>query len=446
MKIFVISSNLPRPAHSEEGVTAIHIQLYELLTEFVKLGHKITLQVIFNRFHENHLSETEEKDILPLKTKSVDILEPIFSNSYRKDLSNGICGRAREWSSLFTQPPMIFFYPSVKMEPVITERIRASGSDLVFTFGSPEGVGAVFHFNDIPKIAYQGDVDFHPDEIRFSDPQVFEKLVFWKQKLLDLKLNRYKQAHWAVMSKIDAIANATFCNAAYYERHGHQNSLYVGPCWPDEGFRPRFDEQNPRQKHSGVVKIIGHVGNLANTGSTYGLKYLLQEIVPRLTSVLSGISYEVHIIGAGKIVPSLSNLLKQPNVLVRGWVSDLEHELYSSDVFLFLNNAGRLIAAYSRHLVAWSMGLCLIVHANSQKAIPEIEHLQNALVGETPDEIIKLIRDAVTNKALNRRIREGGRQTYEKEFSPQASAGKFLRLMERLLTPEYRYGTQSSRN
>jgi hypothetical protein len=87
-------------------------------------------------------------------------------------------------------------------------------------------------------------------------------------------------------------------------------------------------------------------------------------------------------------------------------------------MFLLLNNAGSYHAAYTRHLVAWSQGLCLIVHENSRRAIPEIRHMENAIVGSTPEEIARMIRMAATDQELNLRVRKGGRATYERYFTP----------------------------
>jgi hypothetical protein len=107
--------------------------------------------------------------------------------------------------------------------------------------------------------------------------------------------------------------------------------------------------------------------------------------------------------------------------------------MYSGDVFLMMNNAGSYKAAYTRHMVAWSMGLCLIAHSDSQKAIPEIEHGKNALLGSTPEEIAQLVRLAVTDRDLNERIRQGGRETYEKCFTPRIVVETLCQKMKALV-------------
>ena len=237
-------------------------------------------------------------------------------------------------------------------------------------------------------------------------------------------LASFKRAHLNIMQGLDVIANVTACNADYYTKEGHKHSVYVGNVWYDPNAE-RPSAKDPTPSHgvsSRPIKIIGHVGKLGQTGSTYGLRFLLVELLPVLDRVMDGLDYEVHIIGAGTVVPALRPVLEHPRVLLRGFVEDLDSELRSSDVFLLLNNAGSYQAAYTRHVVAWAQGLCLIVHENSCRAIPEIRHMENALIGSTPADIARMVRLAVSDPELNVRLRKGGRGTYERYFTPAVVA------------------------
>jgi hypothetical protein len=118
---------------------------------------------------------------------------------------------------------------------------------------------------------------------------------------------------------------------------------------------------------------------------------------------------------------------------MRGYVDDLDKEMISSDVFLLLNNAGPYWAAYTRHILAWQMGLCLVVHGNSKHAIPEISHMDNALVGFTSRQIAELVSLAATDANVNARVRLGGRATYEKFFTPKRVGAQLSREMQSLI-------------
>ena len=263
-------------------------------------------------------------------------------------------------------------------------------------------------------MAYQGDVDFMPGQARLLDPVLFPRTtVDWL--LETLRLAQFKKAHLRLMDQRGVIANVAACNAEFYQNHGHCHSVYVRNTWKDPG--PAIIKPLGRP-----IKIIGHAGNLHATGGAFGLKYLTTQLLPALEKSMTGLDYQIQIIGSGDPPAILKPMLRHPRIRVAGFVADLDQELLSSDLYLLLNNSGPYQAAFTRHLIAWSMGLCLVVHANSQRAIPEISPGENALVGSSPEEIASLIRLASTDPMLNRRVRQGGRATFEKFFLPATVA------------------------
>jgi glycosyltransferase involved in cell wall biosynthesis len=157
-----------------------------------------------------------------------------------------------------------------------------------------------------------------------------------------------------------------------------------------------------------------------------GLGFLLKGVVPALEKKLGGLDYSVHIIGGGRVKPELERYLKNNRIVVHGFVKDLDAMLDKSDAVLVLNNAEGAPQAYTRHLVAWSRGLCLIAHTRSRLAIPEIEPGRNALLGETPEQIAEAVRRALTDSLLNRRLRQQGHQTFETLFVPRVVARNLL--------------------
>ena len=423
MKIFAIASGVPFKHHDQPGVTAVNIVEFELLNALVGLGHQITLQIVFNSFRETEtLGEKEEDALRDMRQLGVSILTPVFSKTYlgkKKSVSlfERIVGIAKRQ---FLGAKIEDYYPALRVRALVCERIHASNADSVLALWSPEGL-ASSHGCCVPRIAYQGDVDFMPAQAWLNNRALFlgdesgvrHQLNAWRRKR---GLELFKQAHFELMRDVDVIANVTASNVDVYSQRGHPRSIYIRNTWSDAGFQYR------EQASGQTIKIIGHVGYLNRTGSTFGLKFLLADAVPLLPAAMRGLDYQVHIIGGGELVPSLKSWAKQERVVMRGYVEDLDSELRSADIFLLLNNAGSYYAAYTRHLVAWAMGSCLIVHSNSQKAIPEIAHMENALVGSTPEDIARMIYLAATDRELNRRVRAGGRATYEKYFTPHGVA------------------------
>ncbi len=429
MKIFMITGGVPFREDKKFGVTAINIQLYQLIRAFLEMGHEIVLQIIFDSRRSEVLTEAENEELESLEGSGVTVLPAIFTEKHsllkRRGPSKRLFYKIRALFSeeLRTQ----IFYPAFKTRDTLSRRIRSTGADAIFIMLSPEGVASTYGFHDCPKIVFQGDLDFHPDYVRMKDHALFAKSLFddlaktIRMPLRSFWISQFKEMHIRLMCDTDAIVNATAVNAEFYRNNHHPRSVYAGTTWKDLGDDAALSAVSDSAGR--VINIIGHVGSLGMTGSTYGLKFLLSELVPALKDVMQGLDYNIHIIGGGSIAPRLGPLLKQERVVVHGFVKDLDTELRSGDVFVFVNNAGRHLAAYSRHIIAWSMGLCLIVHARSRLTIPEIEHMKNALVGQTAKEIAEMIRLAATDKDLNMRIRRGGRETYERHFTPSVLAG-----------------------
>jgi len=433
MRIFLIGSNIPFRRHDQPGVTAVHVVLYELIRGLSGLGHGVVFQVLFNQHRSaGSLSPAEEGELQHVREIGIKVLPRIHSAQYvvPGTPSFRFGSVARLIASQLGAVRIDDFYPAINAREVVCERIYSNKADAVLTVWSPEGVAATHGLSDVPRISYQGDIDFRPAEARFQDCELFDgaegqppqgSLKHTLQRLRQwLWLSRFRRAHLRLMHEVRVIANVTAANAEYYSRQRHPRSIYVRNTWSDQALEGIDASKRPLPEAESrrPVKIIGHVGYLNRTGSTYGLKFLLVDLAPRLNQVMGGLEYEIHIIGGGEAVPALRPWLAQEHVIQRGFVEDLDAELISGDVFLLLNNAGSYHAAYTRHLVAWSLGLCLIVHENSRRTIPEIVHMENALVGGTPAEVAEMVFLAATDPELNQRIRKGGRATYKQYFTP----------------------------
>ena len=65
------------------------------------------------------------------------------------------------------------------------------------------------------------------------------------------------------------------------------------------------------------------------------------------------------------------------------------------------------------------------------RAMPEIVHGDNALLGETGAELAEHAAAALRDDELRRRIGEGGRRTFEREFRPDVVVGRVVERIER---------------
>jgi glycosyltransferase involved in cell wall biosynthesis len=314
------------------------------------------------------------------------------------------------------------------------ERIRKSGAEVVCTFWSPEAVASVYGL-DIPRVVYHGDIDYMPSECRYEDYALFHSGEY-KPKLFDFldqgaRQELYKKAHIELMKDMDRIANVTACNAVFYASKGHKNSVYVGNTWIDP--HPSLPQKASDIEHDEPYIIIGHVGYLNRTGSMYGLDFL-QHVIPYLKEEMGDKKFEVHIIGGGDPPPVLHALFELPNVVRRGFVEDLDAEVRDCDLFCLFNNAGRYSASYTRHVVAWSMGSCLVVHENSKQAISEIVLGEGVLSAASPKEAGAVMAKALKDPELNLSVRKKGRALYEEHFTPEIAVKKLEKELQAALS------------
>ena len=73
---------------------------------------------------------------------------------------------------------------------------------------------------------------------------------------------------------------------------------------------------------------------------------------------------------------------EHPRVTNDGFVDDIDAELQAAKVFLLCNNSHPdYVVGHTRILHAWSLGSCLVAHLGMARAMPEIVHGENALLG-----------------------------------------------------------------
>ena len=445
MKLFLLTSNVPHARHGKPGITAVNVILYEVVQALRAQGHQLTLQIISDVHRTaSTLSELEAEALGELAGAGITVLPPIFRDVYLQAPRSGFVGklrRATETIAALVSPDtgLSLFYPAARAGHELRARVEASGAEAALALISHEGVAATHGLRRIPRISYHGDVDFVPSLARFQNQTLFgaddaqHAMASVPRQITRLlqraRLRAFERAHVRLMNEVNVLANLTACNADFYRAHGHPFSVYVGNTWSEpSNAAPNLESHLTEWINHRPVKIIGHAGRLGATASTFGLCFLLGEVLPHLERLMVGIEYEVHVVGGGAPVPALRGLLNHPRVRLRGFVEELDHELREAPVYLLLNNAGPFQAAFTRHLVAWSIGACLVVHSNSRRAIPEVVPGENVLAGSTGEEVAQAIFNGVTDTELNARIRRGGQETYFRYFTPRRIASELARL------------------
>lgn len=419
MKIFLIAGTFPSSSHTTRAANRV---LDALITEFCRRGHEVVLQVIAAVELKNG-SETAN-------TRGLAILPPFEKKDFVRTME-GTNLLSRFYSRFSNR--ISHFYPASSLRSSVGERIVKAQADIVFTFWNSEGLAATYGNHRVPKIAYYGVPDHFASLAQLEDHELFglqrspTKVALERRYFKD-----WEAVHIELMKDCDVVTNLCAEHANYYRQHGHPRSLYVPNVWPYASDANAVSGEYP-SRPSEKLRIFGSLGSLSATGNTYGLKFIAEELAPRLEKKIGADRYEIHIFGAGNPVPSVAKALKRESIKMRGWVENIDAEIRASDVFLIANNTGRYRGAHTRFLHAWSLRACCVGHAYNSQAIPEIVHMENTLLGETPDQIVEMIVRAGKDRELRRKIADGGWDTFQKHFAPQPVVDKLLAEMEALI-------------
>lgn len=397
MRVFYATTDIPSAGHRAPG--AVSVVTYEAASALRDAGHAVVIQP----FLLAAPTETQSADLAALRAQGFALGEPLLvpPTPARR------AGLIREAAA----GAVADYFPSAALAEEI--RRRADGSDLVLHVWSPEALAACSRV-DAPVFAYYGNPDHKPIAARLAHPELFDPLgrglLRRTRRALRRASNRRRErANVDLMRTCRWAGNVCAIDAEFYAGAGHPRSFYVRNMWSRN--RPGRPADDP--------VIVGSIGNLGATGNTFGLWYLGTEIVPALVERL-GDRFTVDICGGGTPVPPVARALEHPRVRALGWVEDIDEKIRSSPVFLIANNNHPdFRVGHTRLLHAWSLGACVVAHRGMALAMPEIVHGENALLGDTGEEIADQVAVALGDVDVRERIAAGGLATFERAFTPQ---------------------------
>lgn len=434
MKILLLLSSIPY----DQG-EAIEVVSHEVVRLMAAAGHEVHVQALIREERSDESVEREHYAAEKFSGQTgVRLLPPIYLGDLIRPRSrNG--NRLAYLATIFASLPGLrrlinpYLFPAVAAKPAVASQVKAIRPDVIVSIWSWEALAASYHISAVPKFVYYGNPNHKPPEAQLRFPDLFgistrglvARLKFWILKLLNRAL---EIQHLRMMAACEATANNALIDANYYTRMGHPRSIYLQNMWPDSAERPVF---GGRSATDGLVHVSGSVGNLAATGNTFGLHYLGAELMPRLKARLGGVQLAMDIFGGGKLRPSCAAVLSDPTIRLRGWVGDINSEIIQGAAFLVLTNVYGFNVGNTRILLAWSLGACVIAHTSSKLSMPELAHGENALLGESADELADLVIRAIRDRGLRERIGRGGYDTFRKYYRSEEVVPRMLVEIER---------------
>lgn len=435
MKILLLLSAIPY----EQG-EAIEVVSHEVVRLMATAGHQVHVQVLIREGWSETNAERERHAADQFSTQAgVRLLPTIYLGEIIRSSSHRVGNLFAHLIAIVRSLPGLrriinpYLFPAVAAKPAVVDQVKAIQPDVIASIWSWEALAASYDIPGVAKFVYYGNPNHKPPEAQFRYPALFDidtgglvgRLKFGILKLL----NRARELqHLRMMAACEATANNALIDARYYTEMGHRRSIYLQNMWPDAVGGPVFGGRSSRD---GLAHICGSVGNLGATGNTFGLHYLGAELMPRLKVRLGGEPVVIDIFGGGKSRSAVAASLRDPAIRLRGWVGDLDAEIVQSAAFLVLTNAYGFNVGNTRILLAWSLGSCVIAHKSSALSMPEMVHGENALLGETADEIADLVAQAIRNPDLRARVGRGGYETFRRYYRSETVVPRMLAEIDR---------------
>lgn len=430
---------------------AIEVVGCEVVRLMAQQGHSLDVQVIIRDPRSDSHAKRGQWATVNLAGPRIRFLDTLYLAEKLPKPSRGL---ARFWAlcDLFWSLPLLRvrinprFFPAYVLRPEMLRRVEGCRPDVILSIWSWEALAATYDIPGVPKFVYYGNPDHKPLEARLSRPDLFgfsidtlrDRAMLWRTKLA---MKALQVQHVRMMNRCEVTANNSLVDATYYRDCGHRQSIYLQNMWPSAKSRP---VPGGRALDTPPYKLLASVGNVGATGNTFGLHYLGQDLAPRLEELFPTGALLLDVLGGGTPSLATKKALARPSIRLRGWVDDIESEILGSIAFLVLTNVGGFIVGNTRILLAWSLGSCVVAHRNSALSMPEIVHGENALLGETPDEIAHWVEQAAHDSKLRRRIGQGGLDTYEKFYRSDVVVPKMSKEIERLVGARNRHPCSGS--
>ncbi len=397
-RILVLTALWPHPEHS---VRAANVVAFELICALARSsGGRVALLVVG---YEAPVLQDEQARLAgeQLSALGVEILAPVTLRSDQIPRSR----LARTLAPRFTD-----YYPAADCVDQVLPSVERFGPDLLFVPWS-EWLTALVSRVPIAKFAYYGN----PDPKGLRTQIAFHRRVGEFGALhagyLSMRADRLERFHLEAMNQYGWLGDVAANDAEYYRSQGHPNAFYARNTWMAA---PSIEDVEPQNS---ACKIIASVGRVSGTANTLGLEYLGTQVLPEMRRIFGARKFELHVLGAGEVHPHVKPLISQPEILLRGFVDDIDREIASAVAFLCVNNATPYKVGHTRYLHAWSLRSCVVAHRDVSLSMPELRHDENALLGANAVEIAEHLLLTCRDVASRTRIADAGLRTFLDEFT-----------------------------
>jgi glycosyltransferase involved in cell wall biosynthesis len=333
----------------------------------------------------------------------------------------------------YLDPPDELLYPTIADRGLVRDALERAQPDVVLAYHW-EALAALEGVHVAPKLGVAVDLSHLPRLYRWRaslrrDP--VRSLRSLPQ--LQAYLRRQPTLMVRFLNDCDAAGDFAAHHAEWLRKHGASHCEYLRTPVPDPfaegGTRKRAHEGPPR------ILLLGHLKGIA---TLEGLDLFANGVLPRLEQALGADGFEARLVGGYEPPAELRAAFDRAAVTFHGHTEDAGAEFVSATVLVVPTPIE--LGARVRILTAFSYGCPVVAHESNAAGIPELADGYNALLADDAagiaDSIVRVVRDA----ELRTRLRENGRETFERWFAPDVAGARILELLSSLATGRIRPG------
>ena len=299
---------------------------YSVIKFLKSQNHEIILNIVADD-NEFKLSQNKKAEI----------------NSYCKKINLYKIPKRKNLIKNFLINPINFFFPneslifpSYDLERNVLSNLEIDQPDVIFIY---HWIAAAPVLNSkVPKLLITGDLIHMP----------FETRMLYRKKLgLKLEFNlsyivKFLGVFWLgyhlrrqmikMLNKADDGGSFGWHDSGWLKKNGAVKSKYYKTSLVDTN--PEFNINKYDFTNKGKFKIITALSNLESTSTLSGMVFLFEEVLNKLKSSIGEKNFEIHVIGKGNLPESIKKYENDENIIMRGYVENINDEFDTADVVL----------------------------------------------------------------------------------------------------------------
>jgi glycosyltransferase involved in cell wall biosynthesis len=412
----VVYGGVPNPAQSGSALT-----VWTVVRHLLAAGHDVdVIAVLGEEFDDPGAGLDERVARLRAEGAAVHLLRTRGADVFAA-MRESPASRLRRALA----PPPEELLPSLLDAPAVAELCADIGADVIYAYHW-EAVAAT-RTASRPRLATVVDLPQSSAWYRWRRSEgKLSRAGLARLVWVQARLRRFPRLLVELLEECEASANFAAHHAAWLRHRGARGCEYVatpiadlaGPAWREARRRP---DGPPR------VLLIGHLRGISTLD---GLDLFAESILPQLERSLGADGLAVRLVGGYSPPPGITRALARPSVELLGHLERTDDEFGGAACLLVPTTVP--LGTRVRILSAFSFGCPVVAHTSNASGIPELRDGDNALLGQTADDlaagVVRLVRDQV----LAERIGTAGRATYEREFHPSVAAARIEATLARI--------------